>query len=128
MAKINFGILSQSFSIDKDTNTLSVFNQFDQLLAPSVPGIIPELCIVGSFERENSESEIHVVIKSIYPSGKTKELIKARVLFENKKRARFTVRVNGFQISEFGNYKLRIEWEDKNYEIDLEVKENKLPQ
>ena len=123
MAKISFGILSQSISIDKETNTLSVFNQFDQLLAPGVPGIIPELSVVGSFERENNEKEVRIVIKSIYPSGKIKELIHLPVLFGDKKRNRFTVRVNGFQISEFGDYKIRIEWEDKHYDIDFEVKQ-----
>ena len=126
MIKVAYGLISTGFSIDKENNGLSIFNQFDRVLAPNVPGIMPELCVIAFFERDDSdEDKIPVLLKIVAPSGAEKELGSINVIFEGKNKNRFTVRIQGFPIMEFGKHLIRIEWGENRYDVGFDVEEAK---
>ncbi len=121
MVNLKFALIAKGFSIDKETNTLSIFNQFDRVGAPGVPFVLAEVCIVALFEREDNTESMPIVLELKAPSKKEEDIAKLVVNFESKKRNRTPIRIQALEITEFGTYTFRLKWEDKNIEIPLEI-------
>ena len=110
-------IVSLSSAIDKDNNTLSLFDILEELTL-QVSGNIPEQTVIPVnhhlmclWEREETGTPFTLIFNVLLrdPLGKVLHENKAEVVMESQhKRARFRAQFNGFPVSVPGTYRYEI--------------------
>ncbi len=110
-------LVALSSAIDRDNNTLSLFDILEELTL-QVAGAIPEHAVIpvnhhllSLWEREESGLPLALKFKVLLrdPEGKVLHENEAEVLMEAKhKRARFRAQFNGFPVTGEGTYRYEI--------------------
>lgn len=120
--RVDFALLCVSFSVDRETNTLSIFNQFDSVSTPVLPIKMSEVCLIVNFKQEKEEEHgTEIAVKFITPSKKEINIVKTKVNFNDRRKSRTQIRLNGLEISEYGNNILRVGWGDSFHDVELNV-------
>ena len=129
MIRLAFALIAKGLSVDREKNTLSIFEVLEQVNTTRLPAIIPEFCLVALFERAAEDVEDMVAtFDFVLPSGGREALGEVDVLFQGKKRNRLSWKIRGFPIKERGIYKFHLAWNSRDgqligeTEISLEVR------
>ncbi len=109
MPKIIFSTCSQLVSVDRFTNTLSLFHMIEQLNAPSFPFRMPQMFVSVLWQREPQDEglKFESVVRLTDPLGKTNGEWKAEWVFEQL-RHRHILLVANAEFESPGSYHFNI--------------------
>lgn len=57
MLRLEFFLVAESVSVDRETNQLSIFNVYEECLAPGIPLLIAPIVIVAVWRVEDGDAE-----------------------------------------------------------------------
>ena len=95
---VSLFVVSESSSVDRETNVLSIFNIVDHIDPVSLPLSIPGLVLTIVLIREEGEPETIDGRISIANNEDTIVTLPSKVDFAGKRRTRLSARINGVPV------------------------------
>lgn len=115
MPELILSACSQLVSVDRFTNTLSLFNIIEQINAPTFPFVMPQIFVASIWQRSDAEQgfpfESHIFL--LDPSGKTRQEWKADWVFDQPRHRHLLLAAN-IEFESPGNYVFKIFINKKN--------------
>ena len=113
MPKLEYFLVAQSISIDRDLNQISVFNILEEVSIPkSGPAFIPQMVALGSWilEPEDIGKDFQVMLEIVPPVAENAEnLQKVSINFTGTtKRQRVYSRIVGLPLPQAGDVAFRL--------------------
>ncbi|MCH8151497.1 MAG: hypothetical protein IH830_03885 [Planctomycetes bacterium] len=97
-------VVAEDAVTDKERNNVSIFNVRDSILTPGFPLIFPRLVVVAFTERdlESDPDDVDLRLRISVAGGKKLGEVTTGISYQDKKRNRLIVRVDGLVVNEPG--------------------------
>ncbi len=128
MLKFILFIASESASIDRVSNNLSVFNIIEDIAAQSFPFAIPKITVTVLLSREDTDPNDYEGTVTVLNNTQTLHSFKIPMRFEDKLHSRLNIQLGGLPVSSPGmlSFKLHVEPGDLHVEYSIKVLETKI--
>ncbi|MBU9252472.1 DUF6941 family protein [Burkholderia multivorans] len=109
--KVTFAALADTVIRDADRNTLTLLDLLDGIDVPVFPAVLPRLSACFIINREDGDGEEENLMLRMQ-SGAMNNTFPVRVSFNEKRRSRVIVRIEGFVIFQPGPITATLEKDD----------------
>ena len=108
--ELNFLACADSISVDKTTNTLSIFNILEEASAPVFPALVPRVAIIALFSRKISEpNDVEATLELVTIKSKKKLLsTPLPIAFQSLLRTRVIAQLYGLTIEAPDVYRFNV--------------------
>ena len=115
MPKLEYFIVSESVSVDQQTNRASLFNILDEVRENQFPTTIPQAVVTSVWDYEVGDENIdyQVKVRVYLPSGENLKDVPMNVRIEPNNRHRLLLHLLNLQIEQPGELKFKIFLNDK---------------
>lgn len=103
-------ILARTIITDKETNLISYVNCIEEITTKNLPATLPTIGIGTLWEKDSNQAELlKLRISLIYPSGKSKEILKTEDISMVKIRHRLNILAGNLIVEEEGKHNIQVE-------------------
>lgn len=116
MPKLEYFLVSESVSVDQQTNRASLFNILDEVRENQFPTTIPQAVVTSVWDYEVGDENIdyQVKVRVYLPNGENPKDFPMNVKIEPNNRHRLLLRLLNLQIEQPGELKFEIFLNDKH--------------
>ena len=120
MPRTIFSLASRSFSTDRDTGQLSIFEVLEGISALAFPVVLPEVAFTTLLEKATGEPDSRRMSFVVAIGGQELARMSFDVNFAHGNRFRMSIRVNGLVVPSAGPLSFFVDGQQDVYVIPVE--------